>query len=194
MSALAKPLVAAALSWSCLAAALAFGCNGSLAKSVVPDASAEEAGPREDASPSDDAGIAPPAADATCSVVVAADYDQSCAQDTDCVGVNEIQSCPLPSCVNCTANAINVDAAAAYQAAFMQSGGDQPSAGRCSCPCIGLPVCRAGVCQATHCGAPAADTLPACLDAGGRCTYARGTSCNEGPPDACAYADEICCL
>jgi hypothetical protein len=40
------------------------------------------------------------------------------------------------------------------------------------------------------------DTLPACGDAGGKCYFGE-TTCDPkrpGPPNACAYNDEICCL
>src|SRR5580692_6095243 len=64
------------------------------------------------------------------------------------------------------------------------------------CPACGEPCCRHGVCQiGSACFSPA-DTLPACADAGGACSpfVTECGSQGAGPPDSCAYPDEMCCL
>jgi hypothetical protein len=79
--------------------------------------------------------------------------------------------------------------------AFAQAFASKASGTGCGCPCESGALCRSGKCQAAFCGPPPADTLPACADAGGRCAYSANTTCNGmGPPDACAYSDEFCCL
>ena len=61
---------------------------------------------------------------------------------------------------------------------------------------LGFAVCHGRRCQAALCTLDPSDTLPACTDAGGACQYAAGpTDCSKpGPPDACAYSDEVCCV
>jgi hypothetical protein len=146
--------------------------------------------------PQEDAG-----ADAgACTPVLASDYDQSCDADTDCIGVGERPGCPAAACDGCPTAAINKAVSAQYTTALSQafaSGSPQV----CNCPCIPTGsdgVCRGGKCQVAHCAPPQADTLPACAnagDAGGVCGYSANTTCDVlGPPDACAYSDEICCL
>jgi hypothetical protein len=67
-------------------------------------------------------------------------------------------------------------------------------------PVIGSACCRAGICT-LNCWSPS-DELPACVDAGGSCTYV-GSGGPVAPcaepypshpvPDGCAYSDEVCC-
>jgi hypothetical protein len=150
----------------------------------VPDGSPSDAATEIDAPP--------------CSPVLASDYDQSCMVDADCVAVGEVSSCPAFACDGCTTAGINKSAMAQYTTAFDQAfAAKEPGTG-CRCPCESGAVCRGGKCQAAFCGPPTADTLPACEsagDAGGMCLYSANATCSgTGPPDACAYSDEFCCL
>ena len=135
---------------------------------------------------------------APCSPVLASDYDQSCTVDTDCVAVGEVSSCPAFACDGCTTEAINKSVMAQYMTAFAQAFTSKAPGTGCGCPCESGAVCRGGKCQAAFCGPPTADTLPACAnagDAGGMCLYSANATCSGmGPPDACAYSDEFCCL
>jgi hypothetical protein len=129
----------------------------------------------------------------SCAIVLASQYDQCCAVDSDCVAVGEVASCQGFICPNCPAGAINKGAEARYNAAFERAvplGGS----GSCPCPCASGAICRNGKCQVASCGAPAGDALPACADAGGSCFYSGITCGVAGPPDSCAYSDEVCCL
>jgi hypothetical protein len=97
----------------------------------------------------------------------------------------------------CPTQAINKGALAQYMTAMAKAiafAGQTSTL--CSCPCLGIGgLCRGGKCQAAFCGPPSADTLPACSDAGGICGYSANTTCNAmGPPDGCAYSDEVCCV
>jgi hypothetical protein len=134
--------------------------------------------------------------DSSCSVVVASDYDRSCATDDDCVTVGEVPQCPPAACNSCGSAAINKLDSARYQSAFSRAIANLPTSERCNCPCeVDFAICRAGQCQAAYCAPPVADTLLTCADAGGVCSYAANTACSGlGPPGACAYSDEICCL
>ena len=133
---------------------------------------------------------------ASCNVVLASDYDQSCVVDTDCVGVGEVPMCPATACDGCLTQAINKSAMAQYMIALSQAFASESPGEACGCPCEGIgALCRGGKCQAAFCGPPLADTLPACANAGGACAYKANTTCNGiGLPDACAYSDEVCCL
>ena len=143
---------------------------------------------------------APSAIDAPpCRPVLPSDYDQSCTGDTDCVPVGEVSSCPDLTCDGCPTQAINKGALAQYMTAMAKAiafAGQTSTPRFCSCPCLGFGgLCRGGKCQAAFCGPPSADTLPACADAGGICGYSANTTCNAmGPPDGCAYSDEVCCV
>lgn len=132
-----------------------------------------------------------------CSPVLASDYDQSCVADSDCVQVGEAPQCPPTACDGCRTKAVNKVDATRYQTALMQAFAAVPPGGphACSCPCDGIAICRGGKCLAGGCVPSVADALPACADAGGRCSYAANTTCNTaGPPSSCANADEVCCL
>jgi hypothetical protein len=83
---------------------------------------------------------------------------------------------------------------AQYTSALSAALASAPSGSGCNCPCEGGAICRAGKCQAAFCAPPRSDTLPACADAGGACMYSANSVCAAmGPPDACAYSDEVCC-
>lgn len=136
------------------------------------------------------------ATDAACTPVLASTFDQSCDADTDCIGVGEVPSCPAVACDGCPTAAVNKQVGAQYTAALSQAFASKPQGTGCGCPCLSGAVCRSGTCQAAFCGPPPADTLSACADAGGQCFYRANATCDNGmgPPDACAYADEFCCL
>ncbi len=109
----------------------------------------------------------------------------------------EYHYCATNSCL-CGNSAINVDAAAQFNEDIgktpLGSGAFGPGAGVCPCPSgpVG-PCCRNGTCTGV-CSSPS-DTLPSCADAGGSCYLSAGTTCGTaGPPDACAYSDEMCCV
>jgi hypothetical protein len=55
-----------------------------------------------------------------CTPVLAADYDQSCVVDSDCVAVGQVPSCPVNACDGCTTEAVNKSAATQYMTAFTQ--------------------------------------------------------------------------
>ena len=133
-----------------------------------------------------------------CTIVLASDYDQSCVMDTDCASVGQVPECPVTDCLICIPGAINKSELARYMTALSKAGMSEPPGGPtiCNCPCeTGFAICRGGKCQAGPCGAPGSDTLPDCANAGGTCGYVANTICNRaGPPDSCAYSDEMCCL
>src|ERR1019366_5003103 len=177
---------------------LAWDCTGKVVDHGPVDASSTsgEGGRNMDAGSSSDAAPnvdAPP-----CSPVLASDYDQSCTVDTDCVEVGEVAECPATACDECTTEAINKNAMAQYMTALSPAFASEPAGEDCNCNCEGTAVCRGGKCQEGYCAPPSADTLPACADAGdagGVCVYSTNTGCSRmGPPDACAYSDEMCCL
>lgn len=88
------------------------------------------------------------AADATSCLVVASDYDQTCAVDADCVNVGEVLTCPANACSFCRIETISAHAAAAYTAAFSRATAAVPiDAVACGCPDEGRPCCMAGTCQ-----------------------------------------------
>ena len=159
----------------------------------VPDAGAAGSGGSNPGDGSADAASSNPGG---CHAVLASDYDQSCVVDTDCVGVGEVPTCPVSACDGCLAQGINKNAVAQYLAALSQAFTSAPPGEQCACPCEGIgALCRGGKCQAASCSPPRSDTLPACANAGGTCAYRANTTCNAtGPPDACAYSDEFCCL
>jgi hypothetical protein len=123
--------------------------------------------------------------------ISASNYDQSCNVDTDCLEVSSGDYCAT-GCF-CGNSTINVGALAQFNDDVSKT---PIGSGGLICPCpnpLG-PCCRHGMCQA-GCQVSPTDTLPACSDAGGTCTL--GTVCGAGgtgPPDACVYSDEVCCL
>jgi len=130
-----------------------------------------------------------------CEVVVPSDYDTSCMGDSDCAEVGQVSACPASACDGCNLSAVSNGAAAAYKSALTRALASIPMGQECSCPCDGgFAVCRAGKCEAAFCGPPVSDTLPSCENALGTCQYSRNTTCTQGAANACAYADEVCCV
>ncbi len=122
--------------------------------------------------------------------ILASNYDQSCTTDTDCMAIGEGNACSLVG--PCPSAAINKGAYSQYQSDVAQT----PCYGLSGCPSGSGPCCRHGTCGLNAACYSAADTLPACADAGGTCQpFVSGCgSMGAGPPDACAYSDETCCL
>jgi len=130
----------------------------------------------------------------SCSPVLASDYDQSCTVDSDCVAVGEEPQCPTSGC-ECPSAAVNKGVATQYQAALSRASTIRVPSSGCSCACLSAALCRGGGCQVSLCSPPLTDTLAACTNLGGKCMYSANTPCNwMGPPDSCAYSDELCCL
>jgi hypothetical protein len=190
---------------------LAWGCGGNVTGSGRADASStsDAAGTTVDGSsdgpnvdvlsdgPSvDGSGDAGVDTDSGTCMISASNYDQSCNVDSDCVQVSAGDYCSAATCT-CGGSAINVGSMAQFNAAVAKtplgSGALDSVRVVCGCPCESGAVCRSGKCQAAFCGAPSADTLPACADAGGQCAYSMNTTCNGTGPPECAYSDE-CCL
>jgi hypothetical protein len=127
--------------------------------------------------------------------IAASAYDQSCQIDSDCVGIFAGDFChPGAACPNA---AINIAVVPRYQADIAKTFGAGSCAAVSSCGFFSPTCCRHGMCEInTACSAAPADTLPACADAGGTCGIFI-TQCGNkgaGPPDSCAYPDEMCCL
>jgi hypothetical protein len=143
---------------------------------------------------SDGSSNARSAADANAGAcaISASSYDQSCNLDTDCVEVTSTNYCEA-NCL-CGGSAINVSAMTQFNEDVSKTPLASGALGSSACPCPSSfgPCCRASKCTAT-CFSPA-DTLTACVNAGGACFFAASTTCSAiGPPDACAYSDEVCC-
>jgi hypothetical protein len=124
--------------------------------------------------------------------ISASNYDQSCNVDTDCQQVASGDYCSSTVCL-CGNSTINVGAMAQFYEDVSKTpvGSGAIQSLICPCPAI-IPCCRHGMCLG---GCGFNDPLPACSDAGGTCSF--GTTCgagSAGPPDACVYSDEVCCL
>lgn len=79
----------------------------------------------------------------TCGPIRASDYDQTCAKNSDCIGVTEADLCSHTMCTNCINATINVRALAQYRADFAKKE-NEPFL--CPCPPGPTPVCIAGKC------------------------------------------------
>jgi hypothetical protein len=128
-------------------------------------------------------------------MILASSYDQSCTEDTDCAEVTSGDYCS-PNLCECGGSAVNVGAVAQFDSDVAKASMGVDAALRFACPCLESPgpCCRGGTCT-TVCNSPS-DTLPACASAGGTCS-SPGVQCSVGyfgPPNSCAYADELCCL
>ena len=164
------------------------GCGGSTAPGNAPTSRADS-GAASDVS--SDASSYTSSANGLCAIS-ASNYDQSCAVDSDCTMITSGDYCSK-ICL-CGGSAINVGAVAQFDADFAKtpigSGALDPL--ECFCPLEGPACCRAGACT-TSCSSRS-DTLPACADAGGTCMASNVACGQSGPPNACAYADETCCI
>jgi hypothetical protein len=134
-----------------------------------------DAGEAGTPAPMADEGTPAPMADAiACSPVVAADYDQSCTVDSDCVAVGEVAQCPASACDECRTGAVSKSAAAKYQVDLSAAFASHPGGSDCSCACASGAICQAGKCQAASCGTDLdAGAADARADAGpdaGSCT------------------------
>jgi hypothetical protein len=209
-------LLAAALGVACGGRAIDMGsAEGAVREGGAPRSSAADAGVMDDSGSALDASVTVDATgvaeascgdaaargdagatdSASCAVVLASQYDQSCAVDSDCVPVGEVGSCPASACDGCWGAAVNRCAASQYVTAFARAIASSPPGSSCNCPAEGPPgaICRAGKCQLGY--SEPEDTLPACANAGGRCVLSASVDCTRmGPADSCAYSDEVCCL
>jgi hypothetical protein len=135
-----------------------------------------------------------PNADSGLCMISASNYDQSCTVDTDCSMVSSGDYCSA-TCL-CGGSAINVGALAKFNADVAKTPLGSGALGNvfCGCPFSWGPCCRHGTCVGERggCSSPS-DSLPACADAGGTC-MPFGSCGQPGPPDACAYSDEMCCV
>ena len=128
-------------------------------------------------------------------MISASSYDQSCAVDTDCTSVTSTNYCSV-NCL-CGGSAINLGAQAQFNEDVSKTPLGSGALGPAGCPCFSSPgpCCRNGQCSTT-CFSPT-DTLSACANAGGMCFLGDYTACGgqaPGPPNACAYSDEVCCV
>jgi hypothetical protein len=91
--------------------------------------------------------------------IQAANYDQACSKDSDCVAVGEGNAC-LAGELDCFRAAINSGAYAQYKADVAKTNAAVCSAGS-FCPNVGPLCCRNGMCQLSPCygegGSAAAD-------------------------------------
>jgi hypothetical protein len=184
---------------------LFWGCGGNLAGNSSVDASsgADDGGGATTVdgsidAPAVDGSIDSPSESADAysgpCMISASSYDQSCAVDTDCTIVTSTNYCTT-NCL-CGGSAINVGALAKFNGDVSKTPLGSGALGGAACPCAAPfgPCCRGGQCTG-ECFSPT-DTLSTCADAGGMCLLADKTTCGGavGPPDACAYSDETCCL
>jgi hypothetical protein len=144
-----------ALSAVIVATSLIVGCGGK-SDTGLPDASlTESSDAAADGSTSvTDAGS--PAADADgCVDIVLSTYDESCQEDSDCIGITAGEVCN-GSC-DCGGAVINVSGQARYEQAIS-------GIVFADCPCIAgpIPTCVQGTC--TRCGLGA--NPPGCPDGG----------------------------
>jgi hypothetical protein len=192
-----RSLVAVLAMCSCLS----WHCQGNVAENTPVDASSGTDGAAtmgdgsNDGPNMDGAGHASADAYSGICMISAASYDQSCIVDTDCQEVTSTNYCAA-SCL-CGGSAINIGAASQFNADISETPLGSGALGPVGCPCAQTPgpCCRSGTCTTTCFSA--SDTLPSCADAGGTCLVSRPgsvTCTNDGPPDACAYSDEVCCV
>jgi hypothetical protein len=130
-------------------------------------------------------------------MISASSYDQSCAVDTDCQEVSSGDYCSASTCLT-GGSAINAGALAQFNDDVSKTplGSGVLGSVFCGRRFSSTLCCRQGQCEAQPSAcSPPADTFPSCADAGGTCTLSVQTTCfMTGPPDGCAYSDEVCCL
>jgi hypothetical protein len=119
--------------------------------------------------------------------IVGYNYDQTCATDTDCVGIAEGNACSVLS--SCT-SAINIRALARYKTDT--AGTPCYGYGATDCMVTELACCLAGLCSVSgDCYRPPNDSR--CLAAGGVCTES-SVDCSPGPSNSCPNGTGFCCL
>jgi hypothetical protein len=79
-----------------------------------------------------------------CHAIRAADYDQTCATEADCILVTERKFCTPDACTNCENAAINVKDKVRYQ---VDTTKNTPTANDCPCPSPPIAVCNGGKCD-----------------------------------------------
>lgn len=114
----------------------------------------------------------------SCSIA-ASDYDRSCVQDSDCVGIAEGDLCAENVCTNCANAAINARDQTQYQNDVSSKVSQQRF-----CPCPDEPVvCNAGTCgiaRLAPCPAGLPQTAVACQAEGADCYMASTNTCGAG--------------
>jgi hypothetical protein len=174
---------------------LASGCGGIVGGGGDPSAHSSARGPgsNDAGANAEDASGAAPASNrgASCRPVIAASYDRSCAVDSDCFAVGQVETCPASVCDFCDIAVVGRGGYAQYLADLDADRASLPGGQGCGCPASVVPCCRGGSCTASC--APPEDTLPECADAGGVCAL-EGTSTSRTLPSssACANTDEVC--
>jgi hypothetical protein len=168
--------------WKCSDGCNACWCtNGEIGSTLIgcspggPEAGVDDVaslGPSGDASP--DGG--------SCSIS-ASDYNQSCASDSDCVGVTDGDFCGTGRCINCITAAIGVSAMSQYEGDFERIANSSPAA---LCPCANAPsaYCNRGtcaVCLSGRCGGVCVNERVDANNCGGCGTVcAVGAICENG--------------
>src|ERR1700690_3832310 len=137
----------------------ASACGGSFGSTRGADAS--DGGALEDRT--DDGYASQMGEGGDCTVVIeAVSYNQSCAVDSDCIGVGQGNTCDPCNFVCGGGGAISAVAYAQYTTDVARSVGDT-SGVRCACPSSAPPCCLAGRCErGASCGpgAPIVDAAP----------------------------------
>jgi len=170
--------------WKCSDGCNACWCsNGEIGSTLVGcSPGGPEAGVGDVASP--DGG--------SCSIS-ASDYNQSCASDSDCVGVTDGDFCGTGTCINCINAAIGVSAVSQYKGDFAKIANSSPAA---VCPCANMPsaYCNRGTCSVCllgRCGGVCVDERADVKNCGGCGTVcAVGAICENG---ACSCPGGAAC-
>jgi hypothetical protein len=79
-----------------------------------------------------------------CHAIRAADYNQTCATEADCILVTERKFCTPEACTNCENAAINVKDKVRYQ---VDTAKNTPTPNNCPCPSPPIAVCNGGKCD-----------------------------------------------
>jgi hypothetical protein len=140
-----------ALAFVTFASSLVGACGTTNSAGNVADAGdAAAATDARDAGPaSDDASPPGSTPDATsCMTISASSYDQTCANDADCVAIAEGDAC-MPCGLGCATATINAGALAQYKADIANTPAETPSSQGCGVSCLIVPgpCCRAGRCH-----------------------------------------------